>query len=526
MILIFGVFFLRPFFLNLFLLEGVTGDDLQTLLITICIILQLGNVIFVPNPLNDDENIIENMEDVQILADLLGIQFEDLSYCLTHKTMKANKETFQVPLKVEDAKSTCDAFAKECYQCLFDWLVDKINESTCADGNYIAGNRVTRYKCISVLDICGFECFEINGFEQLLINHTNERLQKMFTETIIDSVIKEYNSEGLPFENVDHEDNEAVIQFLEGKVGLISLLNEECIRPKGSDAGFVNKVYATHGSDDPSSKLFFRRDFQLAEHSKCMFGIRHFAKDVTYNATGFLMKNKDTLPFDVVCQATKSTNEIIRNGLLLHESCTPRKQSALTGTSLWTKFESQMCALVNQIKETKTWYVRCIIPNPNRESFSLDLKCALTQLRSVGLLTALKVSSSIFPNKQSFEYVLHRFWFLGGDFGTKYAFGKVGNGIAEDLRFDCAKLLSSVLSEQLSESFVIGSTKVYFRVGSLEVLEAERAKAFDKNAIKIQKTLRGMLSRRKYNMMRANNVVVDQKCMLCLALSNISRRKS
>ena len=136
------------------------------------------------------------------------------------------KEASRINVQVSDSTS------KDCYRAVFKWLVNKTNDSTCADKNYVDVNRVSRYNCISILDICGFESFEENGFEQLLINHANERLQKTFTETIIDSVIEEYDKDGVVIENIEHENNDTVIRFLEGKMGLMSLLNEECIRPQ------------------------------------------------------------------------------------------------------------------------------------------------------------------------------------------------------------------------------------------------------------------------------------------------------
>ncbi len=490
----------------------------------VCIVLQLGNLIFDENPANEEESIITNVDEVKVLSQMIGVDADNLSHCLTHKNMTTNRDRFEVPLKVADAKATCDAFAKECYRALFDWLVAMTNESTCADTNYKDADTVTQYRCISILDICGFECFKINGFEQLLINHTNERLQKTFTETIIDGVIEEYQLEGIPLEKIEHHDNDGVINFLEGRMGLISLLNEQCLIPKTTDSAFVSKIYATHDVKKPNSKLFFRKNFQLEKNSKSIFGIKHFAKDVVYDATGFLKKNSDTLPFDVIKCATLSSNDIISNGLKLHESSTPKKKSALRGTSLWSSFERQMTSLFIQIKQTRIWFVRCIIPNSTKQPFALDLKCALSQLRSVGILAALEMSHASFPNKQRFKNILQRFWLLG-NFGSKYSHGNVPeNAIQEkNLHYDCQQLLEKVFTKDnvMNPPYVLGKTKVYFRAGSLEFLEAERSSAYDKFASKIQARVRGNIDRKlvkalKIKSSKEKEIVVETSCGLCI----------
>ena len=59
-----------------------------------------------------------------------------------------------------------------------------INESLMFGGD-------TRF-FIGAVDIFGFECFPHNSLEQLCINFANEKLQRMFTEAVFESVLAEY----------------------------------------------------------------------------------------------------------------------------------------------------------------------------------------------------------------------------------------------------------------------------------------------------------------------------------------------
>jgi myosin protein heavy chain len=63
------------------------------------------------------------------------------------------------------------------YERLFKWIVARINRSL---------DRTKRQGAsfIGILDIAGFEIFQLNSFEQLCINYTNEKLQQLFNHTV------------------------------------------------------------------------------------------------------------------------------------------------------------------------------------------------------------------------------------------------------------------------------------------------------------------------------------------------------
>jgi myosin heavy subunit len=88
-----------------------------------------------------------------------------------------------------------DALSKALYGALFNWIVEKINETLEKpskeedeldqdeeEEKKKKGHNIEGY--IGVLDIFGFESFEVNGLEQLLINFANEALQDTFNKKV------------------------------------------------------------------------------------------------------------------------------------------------------------------------------------------------------------------------------------------------------------------------------------------------------------------------------------------------------
>lgn len=542
-------------------LVGVTDVTLQTLLRAICIVLQLGNLVFLPEETDDTRTVIDSQDELKALAELIGVSEELLSACLTVRTVTARNEVFKVPLSAIAAKESCDAFAKEIYAKAFLWLVRTINDATCAENNYLEANLNNgEFGLIGLLDIFGFESFGTNRFEQLCINYANEKLQQKFTQDVFRSVQVEYEYEGIELGEITYDDNTDVLDLVEGRMGLIAFLNEECVRPGGSDKGFVSKAAAMN-KDNPC--FICEKGFAIFQ-----FGVHHYAGRVIYDATSFVTKNTDTLPTDLQECATQSSNSILANELtndavsnpfVMPKGTTPvgktrrkaqprpslpqsptgkRPKGNLVAETVWTKFRNQLTLLMVNLKKTRTRYIRCIKPNTLKQPRIMQHVSTVEQLRCAGVVAAVTISRSAFPNRLEHEIVLDRFKALWGkgDYGRAEAdllmlSPMVGLTdplvrLAESLLTLALKSMEEDTNGKMTKAFVMGKTRTYFRAGALEYLENERVQCLSRWAVEIQRIGRTFSARSRYSKIRKMIIGTESLVRMMLARRRFSRLKS
>jgi len=85
------------------------------------------------------------------------------------------------------------------YSRLFSWLVIKINSSlkeTSEEHRHSVG------PSLRLLDVFGFDKFEINGLEQLCINTANEQLAYFYNQRVFVWEQVEFESEGLQSQKI------------------------------------------------------------------------------------------------------------------------------------------------------------------------------------------------------------------------------------------------------------------------------------------------------------------------------------
>ena len=279
------------------------------------------------------------------------------------------------------------------------------------------------------------------------------------------------------------------------------------------------------------------------------FAIVHYAGKVTYDATNFVTKNMDTLPSDLEDCARKSTNAILANAMLndgmmnveakktkkrtskkppqKKKQVQSQRRGSIAADSVWTKFRGQLGHLMSSLETTRTRYIRCIKPNRVKAPLEMEHLATIEQLRCAGVVAAVTISRSAFPNRLEHEVVVDRFKSLWGK-GVYPKETELAEIEFEDQpKFLVEKLLASSLAVletarngNIVRAFVIGKSRTYFRAGSLEYLEAERLKYLGVWAVEIQRIVRGFTRKSVYAKFRAAMIVVQ-----ALAKMHIAKRK-
>jgi myosin-7 len=299
-----------------------------------------------------------------------------------------------VPLKKDQANDNRDSIAKTVYDKLFNYIVEYINNSTATK------QPVANF--IGVLDIFGFELFEVNSFEQLCINYTNEKLQQFFNQFIFKLEQEEYAKEGIPVESVQYKDNQPCLDLIESKTGVLAMLDEECKVPKGNDETYLAKLHEAHKKNE---------NYVCPKTAKGVFGIKHYAGEVTYQVVNFMDKNKDAVQEEVAELLQAASNEIVKK---LFKKATDDKSGQKKNVTAGTNFKTQLSTLVTTLSSTTPHYVRCVKPNMEKKAMIFDDNLVLSQLRYAGMLETIRIRKSGYPMRFSYDIFNHRFRFISG----------------------------------------------------------------------------------------------------------------
>ncbi|XP_049524328.1 myosin heavy chain, muscle-like isoform X28 [Dermacentor silvarum] len=473
---------------------GFTDEEKENIYKVTAAVMHFGCLKFKQRP-REEQAEADGTEEGERVAHLLGLNAADLYKNLLKPRIKVGTEFVTQGRNITQVTASVGALAKAIFDRLFKWLVKRVNETL--------DTKQKRQHFIGVLDIAGFEIFDYNGFEQICINFTNEKLQQFFNHHMFVLEQEEYKREGIEWVFIDFGlDLQACIELIEKPMGVLSILEEESMFPKASDKTFEEKLKTNHLGKSPN---FIKPKPPKPGQAEAHFAIVHYAGTVPYNLSGWLEKNKDPLNDCVVDQFKKGSNALLQAIFEDHPGLGAAedkggKGGRKKGSGFQTVsglYREQLNKLMATLHSTHPHFVRCIIPNEFKQPRVIDSHLVMHQLTCNGVLEGIRICRKGFPNRMIYPDFKQRYTIL--------AASAVPKGFVD------AKNVSEKVIEAIqldANDFRFGHSKIFFRAGVLGRLEELRDERLGKIITMMQAAVRWYLTKKNFQKLKEQRVAL------------------
>ena len=425
-------------------------------------ILHLGNI-----------QSLKDIDNINICVKLLNIDKKQFIDLLENRYINVGTEKIEIKNTEKEFKLIRDTFAQTLYAILFNYIVDKINKNIENTYDYFIG----------ILDIFGFEVFENNGFEQLCINYTNEKLQYILNQYIFELEQKEYIKENIEWEHITYPNNIDVLKLIQNKNGLFSLLEEQCLLKSGNDTELFNSIFKLSKN---KNEIIFIENLDKIEQK---INIRHYAGDVKYKIIDFVEKNKNNGDTRII-ELLNDENCILKNINTTLNNNNKKK-------TIIKQFIIQLKKLLDTIHMTEQHYIRCIKPNNENIADSFSRSKVYTQLCYCGVLEMVKFANAGYPIK-----------ILKDDFIDEFYSMFLKNNIK--LNNDNISTFIEIYFKQDKSLYQIGKHKIFLKRGLYEEFMYRNNELVEKNSTIIQTYIRKWIYKRRFQLYRLSIIKLQQ----------------
>ncbi|XP_005997066.2 unconventional myosin-XVI [Latimeria chalumnae] len=510
--------------------------EVENLFVILSAILHLGDIRF--TALTDAETAF--VSDLQLLdqvAGMLQVSPDDLASALTTDVQYFKGDMIMRRHTVEMAEFYRDLLTKSLYSRLFSFLVNTINYYLQSHDDYSSDPALE----IGMLDIFGFEEFQKNGFEQLCINMTNEKVHQYIHEALFLQEQAESVQEGVTMETLQHcpGNQPAVLDFFFQKPsGLLSILDEESQSFRSTEQNLSKRLQSQLEISNTNAIYMSVKDGNgnLAPKDQGpSFTVMHYAGRVTYDLAGTIEKNKDSLSQNLLFIMKTSENVVIhllfqskltQTGSLVppyhHLKLRGPKAALLTqkitavspnketkkyldlskvfkkkgATTLLQRLErggpvtvaaqlrKSLTDIIGKIQNCSPHFVHCIKPNTSKLPDTFDNFYMSAQLQYVGVLDMVKIIRYGYPIRLSFASFLARYKDLAD------------TAVSEKKRISAEEKCRLVLQQCKLQGWQIGHRKVFLKYWQADHLN-DLCLQLQRRIITCQKVVRGFLARQQ-----------------------------
>ncbi|XP_028291558.1 unconventional myosin-XVI isoform X2 [Gouania willdenowi] len=521
---------------------GFNKQEVDSVFVLLSAVLHIGDLQF--TALTDADTAFPS--DLQLLervAGLLQVSPNDFSTALTSDVQYFKGDVITRRHTVEMSEQNRDQLSKAIYGRLFSYLVNSINDYLQGDDDCIRDPALE----IGILDIFGYEEFQRNGFEQLCVNMTNERLRQFVSEVLFQQEQKECLQEGIAMETSCCSSTQPAILdfFLQKPQGILCVLDEESQSLRPMEQTLYKRLSAQLDSNPTQGLSLTTKDGNGNPPPKDQgpaFTVSHYAGQISYDLTGTLTKNKDTLPQNLL-HIIKSSESVLlqqlfqskltetgslvpaaqgRVGLrgpkvasLLHRMPSaslanvssvphqPRRYNDLTkilkkkGSSSFlqrlercgpitvsVQLRNSLSEIISRLQSCTPHFVECVCPNPKGQPDSFNSLHVSTQLQYIGVLDMVRMIRYGYPVRLSFPGFLSRYKDL------------VVPTLGNKRKLSPEERCQLVLQQSKLQGWQMGTSKVFLRYWQADQLN-DRCYQFHKKIITCQKVVRGWLVRQR-----------------------------
>jgi len=440
--------------------SGFTADQQTAILEAMASVIHIGHM----KVTGDKESAsVAAQESLTEACSLLGVDPAKFTEAVTTKHIKLPSGVTVTPLGQVPAAAQVGAIGKMVYSRTFDFIVTTVD-------NVLTKNAGAGGCLIGLLDIFGFEDMAVNGFEQMFINLTNERIQHLFNTIMFGREKEIYQKEGIDASFLEAPQNIKCVELFTNpkgrSPGLINLLND-AIRSGQDDAkvdganfaavcwnSFKTHPYFKVPSPQDVGKVCKMKGVPRLDHREC-FMVKHYAGDILYTVQEFIPKSRDSLGDHLALLMRNSTKPFI-------SSLFPEEDAGSKAT-VGQKFREQLELLATTLSAGDTLFVRCIKSNPRKLPDLLDRPMVMEQLVRGGVISALEMRAAGLPARMDYK-----------DFVYEFGLMELGNAKGRDPETRARAILNDIIGKEAeaNHEYAFGHTRVFMKTAIMAFLRS------------------------------------------------------